>query len=183
MTGRWLRTTRPGRWGVPGGRGPWAGPGRIWGSTRGPGPQVEPGPLWTEGTAAEYARFTVPKDPSYALVAGIDGIHLLHRDFGRLLDPADARRPDLTGPKALGALSDSPAHMIVDRGRPVGLWEFDTEAQEIVRQPWVPRDAELRAAVASAEACVRDQLGDARSFSLDSPKSRAPRIAALRAGR
>jgi len=28
---------------------------------------------------------------------------------------------------------------------------------------------------------VRDELGDARSFSLDSPKSREPRIAALRA--
>ncbi|MCM2419917.1 DNA glycosylase AlkZ-like family protein [Streptomyces sp. RKAG293] len=139
--------------------------------------------LWTEATAAEYARFTAPEEPSYALVAGIDGIHLLHRDFGRLLDPADAQRPELTGPKALGALSDSPAHMIVDRGRLVGLWEFDTAAQEIVRQTWVAPDAELRAAVASAEAFVRDQLGDARSFSLDSPKSRAPRIAALRAGR
>ncbi|MFI9104652.1 DNA glycosylase AlkZ-like family protein [Streptomyces fildesensis] len=139
--------------------------------------------LWTEDTAAAYARFTAPKEPSYALVAGIDGIHLLHRDFGRLLDPADAQRPELTGPKALGALSDSPAHMIVDRGRLVGLWEFDTEAQEIVRQTWVAPDAELRAAVASAEAFVRDQLGDARSFSLDSPKSREPRIAALRSGR
>ncbi len=27
---------------------------------------------------------------------------------------------------------------------------------------------------------VREELGDARSFSLDSPKSRAPRIAGLR---
>jgi hypothetical protein len=35
-------------------------------------------------------------------------------------------------------------------------------------------------AVAHTEAYVRDQLGDARSFSLDSPKSRAPRLAALR---
>ena len=30
---------------------------------------------------------------------------------------------------------------------------------------------------------VRDQLGDARSFSLDSPKSRTPRIEALRAAK
>ncbi|MFI6849022.1 hypothetical protein OG535_21450 [Kitasatospora sp. NBC_00085] len=36
-------------------------------------------------------------------------------------------------------------------------------------------------AVARTEAFVRDQLGDARGFSLDSPTSRAPKIAALRA--
>jgi hypothetical protein len=35
-------------------------------------------------------------------------------------------------------------------------------------------------AVATTEAYVRDQLGDARSFSLDSPKSRAPRVRSLR---
>jgi len=34
--------------------------------------------------------------------------------------------------------------------------------------------------VQRTERFVRDQLGDARSFSLDSPESRAPRIAALR---
>ncbi|MFJ4191386.1 hypothetical protein [Kitasatospora sp. NPDC089509] len=34
--------------------------------------------------------------------------------------------------------------------------------------------------MARTEAFVRDELGDARGFSLDSPKSRAPKIAALR---
>jgi hypothetical protein len=34
-------------------------------------------------------------------------------------------------------------------------------------------------AVKNTEAFVRDQLGDARSFSLDSPKSRQPRIAEI----
>jgi hypothetical protein len=33
---------------------------------------------------------------------------------------------------------------------------------------------------AETESFVRDQLGDARSFSLDSPKSRRPRIEAIR---
>jgi len=42
------------------------------------------------------------------------------------------------------------------------------------------KDPALDRAVAETQAYVRDQLGDARSFSLDSPKSRAPRIAALR---
>ena len=42
------------------------------------------------------------------------------------------------------------------------------------------KDKALDAAVKKTEAYVRDQLGDARSFSLDSPKSRAPKIEALR---
>jgi hypothetical protein len=41
-------------------------------------------------------------------------------------------------------------------------------------------DKALRAEIERTTAYVRDQLGDARSFSLDSPKSRAPRLAALR---
>jgi hypothetical protein len=38
----------------------------------------------------------------------------------------------------------------------------------------------MKEAVAKTETYIREQLGDARSFSLDSPKSRAPRIVALR---
>ena len=44
----------------------------------------------------------------------------------------------------------------------------------------MPANKALKQAVAQTEQYVREQLGDARSFSLDSPKSRAPRIAALR---
>ena len=36
------------------------------------------------------------------------------------------------------------------------------------------------AAVDATAAYLRDQVGDARAFSLDSPKARAPRLAALR---
>ena len=37
----------------------------------------------------------------------------------------------------------------------------------------------LREAIRRTEAFVRDDLGDARSFSLDSPESRGSRIAAI----
>ncbi|TMQ70113.1 MAG: hypothetical protein E6K80_09565, partial [Candidatus Eisenbacteria bacterium] len=80
---------------------------------------------------------------------------------------------------SLGGLSDLPSHAILDRGRLVGLWEYDPETSSIAWTSWV-RDPALKEVVAATEAFVRDQLGDARSFSLDSPKSRAPRIAALR---
>jgi hypothetical protein len=45
---------------------------------------------------------------------------------------------------------------------------------------FVKKDMVLQEAVTRTERYVREQLGDARSFSLDSPKSRAPRIEALR---
>lgn len=81
----------------------------------------------------------------------------------------------------MGGISDLPSHAIVDRGRLIGLWEYDSAASEIVWTAWVKGKA-VSDAVRRTEAFIRDQVGDARSFSLDSPKSRAPRIAALRKG-
>ena len=44
------------------------------------------------------------------------------------------------------------------------------------------KDRALSALVERTEAYVRGELGDARSFSLDSPKSRTARVEALRKG-
>jgi hypothetical protein len=74
-----------------------------------------------------------------------------------------------------------PGHAIVDRGRLMGRWEFDTDTGTIAWASFVPRDKALEKAVREMETFVREDLGDARSFSLDSPTSRAPRIEALRA--
>jgi hypothetical protein len=43
-------------------------------------------------------------------------------------------------------------------------------------------DKALAAEVARTEALARDDLGDARSFSLDSPKGRRPRLDFLQRG-
>ena len=80
----------------------------------------------------------------------------------------------------LGGFYDLPNHAILDRGRLVGLWEFDTETQSIAWGSFGVKDKALEAAVKETEAYVREQLGDARSFSLDSPKSRVTKIEALR---
>jgi len=108
---------------------------------------------------------------------------LLRRDMKGLIDPADQERkvPSEKGPAAMGGLADLPSHAIFDRGRVVGLWEFDVNTGTIAWTAFVSRNDALKKAVAKMEAFVRDDLGDARSFSLDSPKSREPRIAALRA--
>ena len=67
-------------------------------------------------------------------------------------------------------------------GRIVGQWVFDPEAGTIAWETSVARTRTraLEDAVAKMEAFIREDLGDARSFSLDSPKSRIPRIEALR---
>jgi hypothetical protein len=132
---------------------------------------------------AAFRAHDVPAKPQYALVSSLDAVSAARRDIGQLLDPADAAwlaQVD-SGQRPLGGLSDLPSHAIFDRGRLVGLWEFDHDAGEIA---WATfdgrRDGALDAAIEVTQAFVRDQLGDARSFSLDSPKSRTARVAALR---
>jgi hypothetical protein len=132
---------------------------------------------------AEFRAYRAPAAPRYSLLAGIDSLVLLRRDHVALLDPDDASRSSaVRGEKPLAAVADLPDHPIVDRGRIVGLWQYDPGEGRVVS--WLFQPAEdpgaLAAAVARTEAYVRDELGDARSFSLDSPKTRAPRLAALR---
>jgi hypothetical protein len=130
----------------------------------------------------QYEAFRTPKRPGYALLAGTDALVLLRRDHRSLLDPGDIERAT-PGDKPVGGLADLPDHPIVDRGRIVGLWQYDPGQERIVWWSFGPPEdpAALRAAVERTEEYVCEQLGDARSFSLDSPKSRAPRLAALRA--
>lgn len=138
--------------------------------------------LLMPGDRAKLEAFKPPKDPQYALVSGLDSIVLLRRDLKGLLDAKDMDRKVFVDKdtKPLGGLADLPSHAILDRGRVVGLWEYDTSADSIAWTAFVKKDKPLMDAVARTEQYVREQLGDARSFSLDSPKSRAPRVAALR---
>jgi hypothetical protein len=109
------------------------------------------------GDRSKFDAFKPPKEPHYSLLGSIDSM-FEHRTL----------------------FEDFESHAIVDRGRLVGVWEYDTTTESIAWRPFVKKDKALEQAVTRTEAFVRDQLGDARSFSLDSPKSRAPRIAALR---
>lgn len=78
----------------------------------------------------------------------------------------------------LGRLADLPSHAILDRGRLVGLWEYVPDAQSIA---WVTLGKPSVAVKKAVQAgrFVREDVGDPLAFSLDSPKSRALRIAAL----
>ena len=133
---------------------------------------IEDGRLILPEQRDAFESFKPPKHADYRLVSSIDGISLLRRDLSTIADS-----PDL---KSLGAVPDLPSHGIFDRGRLVGLWEYDPETESIAWAPFIAKNKDLTQAVARMEEYVRSQLGDARSFSLDSPKSRAPRIQALR---
>ena len=123
-----------------------------------------------------------PSTPSTASVSSLDSLVLLRRDHRSLLDPADLDRSlHLTrGDASLASLSDLPSHALLDRGRLIGLWEYDPASESIVCFSFIQMNSHLDAAVKNTEGYVRTELGDARSFSLDSPKSRQPRLAALR---
>jgi hypothetical protein len=131
-----------------------------------------------------WEAFDAPDEPSYALVSSLDSIAAARRDVSSLLDSNDRSRSVLveTTEKSIGGLSDLPSHAILDRGRLIGLWEYDVDSSRIAWSTFgIKRSKQLTAAIEETEAFVRDELGDARSFSLDSPKSRVKRIAALNA--
>lgn len=123
-----------------------------------------------------------PAEPAYALVSGLDGIALLRRDIPALIDEADQTRQAFSdgADRTITGLADLPQHAILDRGRLIGLWEYDAENHELVWATFSPADEALRAEIAQTENFVRDQLGDARSFSLDSPASRRKSLDSLR---
>lgn len=129
-----------------------------------------------------FQSFRAPKNPLYALLSCIDGLFLLRRNLSQLLDEKDGKRQVMVDKslKNLIGLQDLPSNAIVDRGRIIGLWEFDAPNQEIVWKSFIPADKTLKNIVAVTEKFISDQLGDARSFSLDSPESRTTRIEALR---
>jgi hypothetical protein len=146
---------------------------------------AEPGSdrLLPPDDAAAFAAFKVPTKPEYALVSSLDPITANRREMQSMLDPKDRARALVVdgAAKPAASLADLPSHAILDRGQIIGLWEFDVDSGSIV---WATfgrkKDKALAATVEETQTFVRDQLGDARSFSLDSPKSRAPRIASLK---
>jgi hypothetical protein len=132
--------------------------------------------------ADDFHSFRSPKNPQYALLSCLDGLFLLRRNLSHLLDEKDGKRQVMVDKslKSLIGLQDLPSNAIVDRGRVIGLWEFDAIKQEIVSNCFVAADKKLKEVIAATEEFISEQLGDARSFSLDSPESRKPRIEALR---
>ncbi len=129
-----------------------------------------------------FLQFKVPKKPVYAVISSMDSMFLLRRNLSALLTP-EAGKQKVYGDKGtceLGKVSDLNSNAILDRGSIIGLWEYDPVSSSIAWRSFAPPDKALRDCIVRTETFIRDQLGDARTFSLDSPKSRVPRIEALR---
>jgi hypothetical protein len=129
---------------------------------------------------AEAVRSIAPaKESPAALVSSLDNLLHLRREIASLLDAGELKRIPQGGRNG-GALMDLPSHAILAAGRVVGLWEYDAGNARVVAGLFGKPTAAVKSAIAAMEAFVRDQLGDARQFSLDSPESRQERLAALR---
>ncbi len=131
---------------------------------------------------SEFENFKPPKDQCYRLTTMIDSFVLLHGDLRILIDPKELGHPLLAAStkSATGTLADLSSPVILERGCIAGLWEYDPAKEAIAYATFGKADGALKKAVAETEDYIRSQLGDARTFSLDSPKSRAPRIEVLR---
>jgi methylmalonyl-CoA mutase N-terminal domain/subunit len=93
---------------------------------------------------------------------------LAERDRGRkILDTMLALQADLSD------------HPILDRGRIIGLWQYDPGKERIAAWTFERPTAAVAQRISEVEAWIREDLGDFRSFSLDSPASRQKRIDAL----
>lgn len=132
--------------------------------------------------ADPFHAFRPQTKPAYSLVSSLDNITHLRRSYAALLEPGNERKKVFADrKKGSPSLEDLPHHAILDRGQLIGLWEFEVPSGKIVWNTFAPADKELKSVIAKTEAFVRDELGDAPTFSLDSPQSRISRIALLRA--
>lgn len=126
---------------------------------------------WLPADLEEYAAFQVPPEPQIALVGALDNLSLLRRDLAALVDdPPRIVRSNLGEMHHQG---------IFDRGRLIGLWDYDPEAGKIVYRVFDKTDAALEKAVEHTQDYIRTQLEDVRSMSLDSPQSRKKRLREL----
>jgi hypothetical protein len=141
---------------------------------------VEVEGLWMlPADAEESANFTAPQDEQIQLLAGTDSLFLLRRNAADHFADEDRDRQLLSAKLALQA--DLPDHPIVDRGRIIGLWQYDPGTERIAHWLFDAPTKAVTQRIHEVEDFIREDLGDFRSFSLDSPASRQKRIDAINA--
>jgi hypothetical protein len=126
----------------------------------------------------------IPKEPRIAFVSSLDNLFHMRREVRTHLGGDDLERkvPGGDANATLGGLAELPYNVIADRGRVIGLWEWDGVKGALVWRLLAKTPEVEKRAAAEAEALtayVKSDLGDVRSFSLDSPEKRAPIVASL----
>jgi hypothetical protein len=125
----------------------------------------------------QLSVFEAPAGEQIQLLAGTDSLVLLRRNSGDMFAEQDRGKKLLDSTLALQA--DLPDHPIVDRGRIIGLWQYDPGKGRIAHWLFHGPTPAATQRIAEVEAWIGSELGDFRSFSLDSPASRKDRIKAL----
>lgn len=123
------------------------------------------------------AAFEAPADEQIQLLAGTDSLVLHRRNSAEMFDEEDRGKKVLDTTLALQA--DLTDHPILDRGRIIGLWQYDPGKERIAAWTFAKPTSAVSKRIAEVEDWIREDLGDFRSFSLDSPASRQERIDAL----
>ncbi|MCI0142712.1 winged helix DNA-binding domain-containing protein [Arthrobacter bambusae] len=135
-------------------------------------------PLWMLPDDVEHlSAFKAPQEEQIQLLAGTDSLVLLRRNSADMLAEGDRGRKVLDG--TLGLQADLSDHPILDRGRIIGLWQYDPGKERIAAWTFDKPTAAVTQRITEVESWIREDLGDFRSFSLDSPASRQKRIDAL----
>lgn len=133
--------------------------------------------------AASFASWQTPDEPVFRFVSSLDTILMGRRDLLSILAEEDRVRPAYQekGFLSVGGLSDVSSHLVIDRGQVAGFWDYDTAEGQVVSLLWREPTKQYREELERTESFIREEIGDARSFSLDSPASRQGRLEFLRA--
>jgi hypothetical protein len=135
-------------------------------------------PLWMLPDDVEHlSAFKAPQEEQIQLLAGTDSLVLLRRNSADMLAEGDRGRKVMD--TTLGLQADLSDHPILDRGRIIGLWQYDPGKERIAAWTFDKPSAAVTQRIGEVETWIREDLGDFRSFSLDSPASRQKRIDAL----
>ena len=140
------------------------------------------GVLWMlPDDVGRLAAFEVPAEEQIQLLAGTDSLMLLRRNAAELLaeEGPEGEKLDRQVVASLALQADLPDHPILDRGRIIGLWQFEPAKERIVAWLFHGATPAVTRRIAEVETWIREDLGDFRAFSLDSPASRQKRIDGL----
>ena len=126
---------------------------------------------------------------SFDFLAFEDNLLIIHGGPGAHADAAYHDRPlaswGMQKPTTLGAAKHIAWRTILFKGEIIGYWEYDLDKGELVHALFDgPPKGQKRALAQRSEelaAFLRDDLGHARSFSLDTDEAIRARVAGLRA--
>jgi hypothetical protein len=130
----------------------------------------------------EFETFQAPQEPVYRLLSCLDTVILLRSDYSWLFSaPGMQRFLEIPGKTGSGTIAKELGfNAILDRGTVVGLWEYDFNERKVVSAFLEPVENSVLQEIQRTEQFIKDELGDARTFSLDSPKSRQPKLDRLK---